>query len=225
MTEGVQVRFAWLARLFGRALAAYVHVVAATCRISGSATRDQVVLAFWHEFNLVALIVSMRRRAQVQHASFSTRGFRGIVITTLLEHTRATLRVIALPPENDRAAARDFALKLARLGSEGRSPVVTPDGPFGPYRIAKPGTLIVARAAGLPIQPWAVTARPALRLTRRWDRQILPLPFCRLHLTEGARIVVGARERLSPRVADLQAELDRISGPGPGMLSTRERSR
>ena len=42
--------------------------------------------------------------------------------------------------------------------------VVTPDGPFGPYRVAKPGALIVARASGLRVQPWAVHVRPALRI-------------------------------------------------------------
>ena len=31
--------------------------------------------------------------------------------------------------------------------------VVSPDGPLGPYRRAKPGALIVARESGLPLQP------------------------------------------------------------------------
>lgn len=212
MSDAAGVRFGWLAQLFGLALALYVRFVAATCRVSGAVSREQVVLAFWHEFNLVALVVSMEGRPDLPHASFSTRGFRGVVITTLLRRTRSTVRVVPLPPENDRAAARDFSLRMARMAADGYSLVVTPDGPFGPYRLAKPGTLIIARASGLPVLPWAVSARPSFRLGRRWDRQIVPLPFCRLRLTEGASLRVAPRERLSPRLGELQAELDRISG-------------
>ncbi len=208
MTDAGGVRFAWLARLFGRALAAYARFVAATCGVSGPVTQDQVVLAFWHEYNLAALIVSMKRRPELLHASFSTQGFRGVVITTLLESTRANIRVLPLPPEGDRAAARDFALRMAALAREGRSLVVTPDGPFGPYRVAKPGALIVAHASGLPIQPWSVRVRPGLRMSWRWDRQLLPLPFCRMRVVEGPRLEIAERERLQPLRERLQVALD-----------------
>jgi lysophospholipid acyltransferase (LPLAT)-like uncharacterized protein len=211
VTDAGGVRFAWLARLFGNALGAYARFVAATCRVSGPVTQDQVVLAFWHEYNLAALIVSMKRRPDLLHASFSTQGFRGVVITRLLVSSRANIRVLPLPPEGERAAARDFALRMAALARDSRSLVVTPDGPFGPYRVAKPGALIVARAAGLPVQPWAVRVRPGLRMRWRWDRQLLPLPFCRMRLVEGPRLEIAERERLSPRVAELQVTLDTVA--------------
>ncbi len=211
MTDAGGVRFAWLARLFGNALGAYARFVAATCRVSGPVTQDQVVLAFWHEYNLAALIVSMKRRRDLLHASFSTQGFRGVVITRLLVSSRANIRVLPLPPEGDRAAARDFALRMAALARDSRSLVVTPDGPFGPYRVAKPGALIVARASKLPVQTWAVRVRPEVRLGWRWDRQLLPLPFCRMRLVEGPRLEIAERERLSPRVADLQVTLDTVA--------------
>lgn len=199
-----------IARLLGIALAGYMRLVAATCRLSGSVTHDQVVLAFWHEYNLAALSAALKVRADLPHVSFSTRGFRGVVISTLLERSRARVRVLALPDEADRAAGRRSALSMAALGREGCSLVVTPDGPFGPYRVAKPGATIVARAAGLPIQPWAATASPAIRLTARWDRQLVPLPFSRIRIVAGERLMVEGR-RIGPSVDRLQAELDRVS--------------
>ncbi len=205
------VRFAWLARLFGAALTLYLRLVVATCRVNGEVTRDQVVLTFWHEFNLATLCVAIKRRADLPHVSFSTRGFRGQVITTLLELAQVRTSVLPLPDETDRAGARDLALRMARLADDGWSLVVTPDGPFGPNRVAKPGTLIVARAAGLPIQPWAIRVRPAIRLSGRWDRHIIPLPFCQLRIVAGAQIRLEPRERLKPRLAELQNELDRIT--------------
>jgi lysophospholipid acyltransferase (LPLAT)-like uncharacterized protein len=198
----------WLAELIGLGMAMYLRLVARTCRITGDVTGDQVVLAFWHEFNLSCFTVAVARRRRLPHASFSTRGFRGVVITSLLRRSGADVRVLTLPEEGDRSGARNFALRLARLSRAGYSLVVTPDGPFGPPRVAKPGALIVARESGIPIEPWAVSVRPALRLTRRWDRQLVPLPFSRIHLSAGKRLPVAARERLGARVGDLQDAMD-----------------
>ena len=77
--------------------------------------------------------------------------------------------------------------------------------------MAKPGVLIVARESGLLVQPWAISIRPALRLPGRWDRQLIPVPFGSLRVEEGTPIRIGPRDRIKPRLADLQAELDRIA--------------
>lgn len=198
-----------VARLAGRLMAAYATVVGRTCRIDGSVTDEQVVLAFWHEYNLVAAIAALRARRHHRHVSFSTQGFRGQVMTAFLEALDAGS--VPLPPVGDRSEATRLTRELARLGREGASLVVSPDGPLGPYREAKPGALIAARESGLPLQPWAVVARPAIRLRGRWDRQLVPLPFCRFRLIEAEPIRVGAREPLRPLLARLQAALDDVS--------------
>lgn len=215
-------RGVWLARLFGAALAAYARLVARTARFAGSVSTEQAVIAFWHEYNLAAVVIGVRMRRDAPHASFSTRGFRGLVVTTMLRRASGIVRVLPLPSEADRAGSRRLALRLASLAAEGWSPVVTPDGPFGPYRVAKPGALIVARESGLPIVPWHISVRPGLRLTRRWDRQVVPLPFSRITVREGPRIRVGPRERLGRRLDDLQAALAAAGGEaGSGPLGER----
>jgi lysophospholipid acyltransferase (LPLAT)-like uncharacterized protein len=205
------VRFPWLARFIGAAMAVYLRLVARTCRITDEVTRDQVVLAFWHECDMAAFVTARKMRGDLPHASFSTQGFRGTVITTLLERSGTPIRIFELPPEGDRSAGRAFAIKLARLARDGFSLIVTPDGPFGPLRIAKPGTLIVARASGLAVQPWGLSVHPSIQLKGRWDRQLLPLPFCRIRVREGRRMAIGAREPIKPRLAELQAELERVT--------------
>ena len=167
------------------------------------------MLAFWHEYNLAAAIAAWRLRRRPYHVSFSTQTFRGEVMNAML--ARLGTGFVALPGEGERSEAARLSLELARIGRGGASPVVSPDGPFGPYRRAKPGALIVAREAGIPIQPWAVAARPAIRLNRRWDRHVLPLPFCRLRVFEGEPIRVVPREPLRPLLARLQAELDAVA--------------
>jgi lysophospholipid acyltransferase (LPLAT)-like uncharacterized protein len=196
-----------LAGLIGRLMAGYVRLVAATCRVEGGpVSQEQVVLVFWHEYNLAAAVAAWRLRRHPHHVSFSTRAFRGQVMNAMLSGLGTGS--VPLPAEGARGEAARLALELARLGREGASPVVSPDGPFGPYRRAKPGALIVAREAGLPIQPWAVACRPAIRLTNRWDRHIVPLPFCRLRVFEAEPLLVGPRDRLRQLLARLQSALD-----------------
>jgi lysophospholipid acyltransferase (LPLAT)-like uncharacterized protein len=199
-----------LAGIIGRLMAAYVRLVAATSRFDGApVTQEQVVLAFWHEYNLVAAIVAYRLRRGPPHVSFSTQTFRGEVMNALLASLGAGS--VPLPPEGERAEAARLSRELARLGREGATVAVSPDGPLGPYRRAKPGALIVARESGLPLQPWATSAHPSIRLTARWDRHVVPLPFCRIRVVESSPIRVGDREPLRPLLARLQAALDEVA--------------
>jgi len=204
-----------MARLIGVAMAAYVRLVAATCRVEGRPlTGEQVVLAFWHEYNLAAAIATWKMRPHARHVSFSTQTFRGEVMSAMLERLNAGS--VPLPAEADRAQAAWLSRRMARLGREGATLAVSPDGPGGPYRRAKPGALIVARASKLPLQPMAVVAVPALRLSGRWDRHIVPLPFCRVRVELGRPIEVGERQALRPLLARLQQALEEVAERADG---------
>lgn len=203
-------------------MALYLRLVAATARTSGPpVVQGQAIFAIWHESNLVAATASFRLRDEKRFISFSTRGFRGIVMNTMLESMGSG--VVALPVEGNRAEAARLAMQLARIGRQGSSLVVSCDGPVGPYRVAKPGVLIVAREAGVPIQPWAVSIRPAWRLNGRWDRHLVPLPFCRMRVDEGQPISIAPREPLKPRLAELQATLEGVAALADRRMAKRQR--
>jgi hypothetical protein len=172
------------------------------------------VLTFWHEYNLALYAIAVARRGDLPHASFTTDTPRGTVIQTIFESLArrpGQVVILRLPDDGEAAATRSLARRLGALGAGGYSVVVTPDGPWGPYRVAKPGVLIVARHAGLPILPVAVRARPSVRLSRRWDRQLLPLPFSRMTLVAGEPMTVAAGGSLRPIVSRLQAALDAVA--------------
>jgi len=198
-----------VAGIVGSVMALYVRLVARTARMHGGVSQEQCVLAFWHEYNLAAAIAARRTRSHMRHVSFSTATFRGAVMNAMLAALGAGS--IPLPAESERAESARLAREMARLGREGASLGVSPDGPTGPYRRAKPGALIVARESGLTLQPWAVRASPAIRMNRRWDRHLVPLPFCRMTVIEAPPIVVGPREPLRPLLAHLQRELDDVA--------------
>ena len=207
-----QVRFAWAARLFGRALGVYLRLVAATSRACGPPiTQGPSVLAFWHEFNLAAAVAVLKLRADRHLITFSTRGFRGVTMNAMLESLDRGVLAMPAVGRQSRAEAARLASEAGRLARGGWSVVVACDGPWGPYRIAKPGALIVGREAGVPVVPWAVACRPPVRLARRWDRQLLPLPFGRIRVEEGTPITLAPREAIKPKLGALQDELDRLA--------------
>ena len=219
-TDGAPaVRLAWVARVVGRLMAAYVEILVRTCRFEGALTGEQAVVAVWHEANVIGLVAALMRRRSVPHASFSTQGFRGVVITTLLAHFG--IRVLPLPAEEDRAAARSLSLRIARLAAAGYAIGVTCDGPFGPPRVAKPGALLIAREAGIPVVTLAPGARPAIRL-RRWDRHIVPLPFARIWAESGRTFGVPPRTPITRAlVAELTEELNRLADANERRMQAR----
>lgn len=64
---------------------------------------------------------------------------------------------------------------------------VTPDGPRGPRREAKPGAFQAASRAGALVVPVHAEARPGWR-ARSWDRFLLPGPLARVRLAYGTPV-------------------------------------
>ena len=65
---------------------------------------------------------------------------------------------------------------LVRSARQGRDVAVTPDGPRGPRGEFKPGALLAAQAAALPVIPIALSASSGWRF-RSWDGFLVPKPF------------------------------------------------
>jgi len=95
-----------------------------------------------------------------------------------------------------------------QMMKNGYSIVTTADGPRGPKYEFKPGTLLMARIAGVPIVPIACAADRAWYLNR-WDNFMVPKPF--------ARVVVGIGE---PYLVSRDVRLDDIE---PHRLNVQQR--
>ncbi len=76
---------------------------------------------------------------------------------------------------------------LIRTLQAGADVAVTPDGPRGPARVAKPGVLAAARHSGASIVPVAAHASAAWR-ARSWDGFVIPAPFARVRIAYGPPI-------------------------------------
>lgn len=117
-------------------------------------------------------------------------------------------------------AIRDLYRAIAR---ERCSPLVLADGPVGPVFVAKPGAVMLAQLAQVPILPIGAATRAAVRLTS-WDRLTIPLPFARVSIVVGPPITIPrdfAPTELERATERLTAELNTLQERARVELSAR----
>lgn len=75
------------------------------------------------------------------------------------------------------------------IKKDGVCPVNNPDGPRGPAREFKVGTILLAQLTQAPIVPLAYAAEKAWNL-KSWDKFVVPKPFSRINIVVGQPIYV-----------------------------------
>jgi lysophospholipid acyltransferase (LPLAT)-like uncharacterized protein len=155
-----------------------------------------MVYAMWHE-GIIA-ITGHWRGHKIQ--GMASQSFDGEVIS------QAMVR-LGYPPlsrgSSSRGGASSLGAHLDALAA-GRHVVVTMDGPRGPARVSKSGTVQIAAHAKRPVVPVVCVSRAALRL-RSWDRTLIPLPFAKVLFMLGEPISIAA-----DAAAAAPAQLDQV---------------
>lgn len=165
---------------------------------------ERVILVAWHG-QLLPLI--HRHRGQAFVALVSEHG-DGEYLAHLLERLGwGTVR-----GSSTRGGTKGLK-GLVRAARAGRGLALTPDGPRGPARTAKPGALAAAQMTGLPLQPLAAGASRAWRLSS-WDAFLVPRPFSRVCIAYGTPRTVPRdldRDALAEVARELEAELNSLT--------------
>jgi lysophospholipid acyltransferase (LPLAT)-like uncharacterized protein len=102
---------------------------------------------------------------------------------------------------------------------EGVSPILHPDGPHGPARIAKPGSLMLAQMTRTPLLPLSFAADRYWQLNS-WDKLIIPKPFARITLCIGEPLYVASGADIDARAAVLAERLDALDARADGWLTS-----
>jgi len=170
---------------------------------------EPVVLTFWHEgiFTVGWLVARLLRQ--------------GVRVTILISPSAdGELGTMILASFGSRAvrgsARRSGVAALRRLNhailNDRQSPAIAVDGSKGPRRRCKPGAIMVARMAGVPIIPIGFAARRGWRAPT-WDRHLVPYPGSKISITVGEPFVVEREmdaDTLEERRRDLENSLNRL---------------
>ena len=202
----------WVARLIACTLR--LRVIGEERVRALEAAGKGVILVTWHGRTLIPItrfrgrgywaIISTSRDGEYQNRIFRRFGFQ-----TVRGSTSARGAVQA-------------ALTMVRHLKGGAILAFTPDGPRGPSRQVQPGAIFLAQKSGCPIIPAGISARPR-KLTRAWDRYLVPLPFARAALIYGEPIYIPPdakgeeeqrrwAERVGAAIDALEAEAERMVG-------------
>lgn len=178
--------------------------------------RQSFILAFWH---CKLLLMQYALRGLPVTALISRHGDGELIARTMARFGHEAARGSST---RGGAEALRTAIRVARAGG---SIAITPDGPKGPARVAKPGVVAIARATGLPILPVSLAYSSCRRLSS-WDRFEVPLPFSRLVIAHGEPLscATSAREHeredirrmLEERLLALTTECERAAASRGG---------
>ncbi len=86
---------------------------------------------------------------------------------------------------------------------------ITPDGPKGPTKIPKPGTVRAAQKTGVPIIPAAGCSRHSWGFTN-WDTFYITKPFTRIELKFGEPLYFSLNDDFNTCVNTLKTKLDSL---------------
>jgi len=176
-------------------LSLVIRMIARTWRLSvtGRLPTGPSIVAFWHGEMLPVWFVFRALRPVALVSSSKD----GSLLSRLLKDWGYDV-ILGSSSKGGKEA-------LEQLVAEASSRVVllTPDGPRGPAHQAKPGAVIAAHRAHVPLVLVRIHAKSAHTFVRSWDRFILPLPFTNIALTIDHNWVILAdatREELDTHI-------------------------
>lgn len=156
------------------------------------------VVAFWHGDELAVLRLSSIHKVATM-TSTSKDG-------DLLDRVVQKLNVKTARGSSTRGGATAL-MGLVKLARDGRLPVVSVDGPKGPYHKAKPGIFQISKELEGAILPLGFAARRSFIFQKAWNKAALPYPFTKVVLYWGSPLPIVKAEQ-DPRAPELARNLE-----------------
>lgn len=136
---------------------------------------DKLVALFWHgdSFCLYPALKGLNIYIVV------TKDRRGDFISAVCEYFGYhTMRI----PDASDGGNYLFHIRKTINGDEPINIAITVDGPIGIYHVPKDFPLVVAMLTRRKVMPISADVKRCIRLTRRWDKFKIPLPFNEINI-------------------------------------------
>lgn len=166
-----------------------------------------IIFAGWHGHNFLTMC------SYYKAVRFLTKG--AILVPDSLNGTimyrigqKLDLNVVQVKPGSGSAGWGRATVSMIRMLRRGNSALLSPDGPEGPARQAKPGICVMAQQAQAIIIPASAAATPGLSLRGRWDSHLVPLPLARAVVRFGPPIDAAPSDRPQPSEEELRKRVE-----------------
>lgn len=140
------------------------------------------IYALWHQH----LLMLMLRHRDESIAVMISQSRDGDLATPIVE--QLGYQVVRGSSSRGGSQALDA---MVRAADDGHALALTVDGPRGPARRSKPGAVLIASRARVPLVP-VVAIPDSARCLDSWDRFLVPYPRSRVYLAYGEPIPVPA---------------------------------
>ncbi|MBN2400199.1 MAG: lysophospholipid acyltransferase family protein [Candidatus Aminicenantes bacterium] len=158
-----------------------------------------VIFIFWHR-HLLFVIHQFKNSGARPLISLSSDG----------ELVTAVAQEFGMKPirgSSSKGGARAFLNMVRSVQEENAQVLITVDGPKGPARQIKTGTVQLALKTKAHIIPISWSSSRVKILEKSWDRFMIPLPFGRIHFAYGQPLQISASDEANlQKTADMLAE-------------------
>lgn len=161
--------------------------------------QDKVIYAFWHR-NILPLLYLHKNEDLAVLVSQSQDG--DIV-------AEAAKKLGYFPVRGSSGKGGDLATRQLIKQSKIRSLAITPDGPKGPAKLFKEGTVFLAKITKLPIVLVAVHIYKEKNFNS-WDKFRLPLPFTHIKVAYSNKIIIDRLGDTNSSIVLLQDEMQKL---------------
>ena len=153
-----------------------MRLIASTWRYttSGVIPNDKpCIIAFWHE----SMLAGWHHHSKHHAIALVSQSKDGGILTRLLEQWGIkTIR------GSSSKSGKEALAEAVKEVKQGYTLLLTPDGPRGPRNRFKPGAVIAAQRADVPLYLARVKESSVYVFKKSWDAFRLPLPFAKIHI-------------------------------------------
>jgi lysophospholipid acyltransferase (LPLAT)-like uncharacterized protein len=224
----LKIRSRFLTKLFAVMAVLTIRLLFRTCRVRvetaepGSSPYEptgqrRYLYSIWHD-QLLMTIFCGRPQQMAGLVSAHQDG-------SYLAHAMNLVNIRAVRGSTNRGGDRALREMLDAVADW--HVAITPDGPRGPRRVAKPGIIFLASRTGRAIIPAAHVCRRSWRIPGSWTDMLLPKPFTRVLAIGGPPFHVppdADRGTLNHYAQLLTAEMERLEGVALRRLSGEKES-
>jgi len=157
-----------------------------------------LIFIFWHRHILFVI------------HQFKNTGARPLIsLSSDGELVAAVAEEFGMKPirgSSSKGGARAFLNMVRSVQNENAQVLITADGPKGPARQIKDGTVQLALKTRAYVIPISWSGSQVKILEKSWDRFLIPLPFGRIHFAYGQPLQIAADDADLDGAADMLAE-------------------